>query len=118
MYLDNDYEPSLPAAEEWLDRITTVHNHIHDILKHFNYKRSNLCVEKARHFNMDDRVLVDRRNIHAKAENNKYLTQKWLGPYKVIKAIGSHTYQFEVPESTRYYTPQDIWKARRASRHG
>ena len=33
IHLDNDYELSSPAAEEWLDRMTTVHNHIHDVLK-------------------------------------------------------------------------------------
>ena len=35
--------------------------------------------------------------------NNKSLTYKWLGPYKIIKAIGSYAYRFEVPEGTRWY---------------
>ena len=35
-----------------------------------------------------------------KAGNNQSLTGKWLGPYKVIKAIGSHAYRLEVPEGT------------------
>ena len=38
-----------------------------------------------------------------KARNNKSLTRKWLGPYKVITAIGSHAYRLEVPEGTRWY---------------
>ena len=29
------------------------------------------------------------------------MTWKWLGPYKVIKAIGSYAYRLEVPEGTR-----------------
>ena len=71
IHLDNDYELSSPAAEEWLHRITTVHNHIHDVLKRINHKRSTLHVEKARQFNIDDWVLVDRRNLQVKTGNNK-----------------------------------------------
>ena len=37
-----------------------------------------------------------------KAGNNKSLTRTWLGPYKVIKAIGSHAYRLEVPECTQW----------------
>ena len=81
--------------------MTTVHNHIHNVLKRINHKRSTLHVEKARQFNIDDWVLVDSRNLQVKAGNNKSLTRKWRGPYTVIKAIGSHTYRLEVPESTR-----------------
>ena len=38
-----------------------------------------------------------------KAGNNKSLTRKWLGPYKVRKAIGSHAYRLQVPEGTRWH---------------
>ena len=83
--------------------MTTVHNQIHDTLKHINHKRSSLHLEKARQFNVDDWVLVDRRNLQVKAGNNKSLTRKWLGPYKVIKPIGSHPYRLEVPEGIRWH---------------
>ena len=32
IHVDNDYELSSPAAEEWVYRMSTVHNHIHDVL--------------------------------------------------------------------------------------
>ena len=38
-----------------------------------------------------------------KAGNNKSLTHKWLGPHKVIKAIGCHAYRLEVPEGTQWH---------------
>ena len=38
IYLDNDYELSSLAAEEWLDRMTALHNHIHKVLKRINHK--------------------------------------------------------------------------------
>ena len=76
IHLDNNYELSSPTAEEWLDRMTTVHNHLHNVLKRINHKQSTLHVEKARQFNMDDWVLVDRRNLSVKARNNNSLTRK------------------------------------------
>ena len=61
--------------------MTTVHNQIHDTLKRINHKRSTPYVDKARQFNINDQVLVDRRNLQVKAGNNRSLTRKWLGPY-------------------------------------
>ena len=78
IHLENDYELSSPGAEEWLDRMTTVHNHIHNVLKRINYKESNLHIEKARHFNIDYWVLVDGRNLPVKPGKNKSLTRKWV----------------------------------------
>ena len=103
IHLDNDYELSSPAAEAWLDRMTTVHNQIQDTLKCINEKRSTIYIENARQFNIDDWVLVDRLNLQVTAGNNTCLTRKWLGPYKVIIAIGSHAYRLEVPEGTRWH---------------
>lgn len=54
IHFDNHYVLSSPATEEWLDLITTVHNHIYDILKCINYKLGILHVEKARNFNTDN----------------------------------------------------------------
>ena len=80
--------------------MTTVHKQMHGTLKRINEKRSTIHIEKASQFHIHDWVLVDRRNLQVKAENNKSFTQKWLGPYNVIKAIGSHAYRLEVPQGT------------------
>ena len=63
IHLDNDYKLSSLAAEEWLNRMTTVHNHIYNVLKRIYYKQSTLHVEKARQFNINNWVLVDRRKL-------------------------------------------------------
>ena len=83
--------------------MTTLHNHIHYVLERNNHKRRTLYVENASQFNIDDWVLVDRRNLQVKPGNNKLLTHKWLGPYKVIKPISSHAYRLEVPKGTRWH---------------
>ena len=59
IHLNDDYELSSAAAEEWLNRMTTLHTQIHETLKRINEKRSTIHIEKARQFNIDDCVLVD-----------------------------------------------------------
>ena len=83
--------------------MTTVHNQVHDTLKQINIKRSAIVIEKASQFNVNDWVLVDHRNFQIKAGNNRSLPNKWIGPYKVTKAIGTHAYQLEVPQSIRWH---------------
>ena len=46
---------------------------------------------------------MDHRNLQVRAGNNRFLTNKWIGPYKVLEAIGSHAYRLEVPEGTQWH---------------
>jgi len=46
---------------------------------------------------------VDRCNLQIRAGNNRSLTNKWIGPYKVLEAIGSYAYRLEVPEGTHWH---------------
>jgi len=79
--------------------MTTVHNQIHLTLKQINIKRSAIHIEKGIKFAVNDWVLVDRRNQQVKAGNNRSLTNKWIGPYKVIETIGTQAYRLEVPKA-------------------
>ena len=83
--------------------MTAVHNQVNNTLKQIHHKQSTIHLEKAIHFNVDDWVLVHRRNLKVKAGNNHSRTNKWIGPHKVTKAVGSHAYQLEVLEGTRWY---------------
>src|SRR6187402_2230712 len=93
----SDEPTASPAAKEWLDRMTAVHNDIHNTLKHINSKRSGLSLDKARTYNPGDKVLVDRRNLTIK-EGNRSLTQKYIGPFTVKRKVGSHAYEVETPD--------------------
>ena len=81
--------------------MTTVHNDIYIVLKCILHQQSILHVEIARHLNINDWVLVDKRNRQAKFGNNKFLKCKWLGPCQVKKSIGSYAYELEVPKSNK-----------------
>jgi len=52
-----------PIAEEWLDRMTAVHNDIYNTLKYINNKWSGLSLDKARSYNPGNKVLVDQYNL-------------------------------------------------------
>ena len=98
-------EADNPAAEDWLDRMTRVHQEITSILKSINDKRSSgsLSIDKARSFEVGDMVLVDRRNLTIKAGNNHSLSNKYIGPYKIIDKKGTHAYKLEIPARMRLH---------------
>ena len=52
---------------------------------------------------MGDWVLVDRRNLSLKSGNNRSLTQKWIGPYKVIEVVSRHAYKLEYAKGIRIH---------------
>ena len=92
-----------PAAEEWLNRMTTIHSQIATTLKNINDIRSKLTLQKSRQFDIGDWVLVDRQNLTIKPGNNRSLTQKWIGPYQIVKLIGRHAYKLDLPKGIRIH---------------
>ena len=38
-----------------------------------------------------------------KAGNKRSLTHKWIGPFRVTAAKGTHAYKLEVPRGTRWH---------------
>ena len=70
--VNNDSEMASSAAEDWLYRMTTMHNQIHATLKAVNDRRSELSIrlnevfkpyKEARKYKVGDMVLVDQRNL-------------------------------------------------------
>ena len=99
----DESEFASPAAEEWLNRMMEVLSQIATTLKKINDKRSQLSLEKARKFKVGDWVLVDHRNLSVKPGNNLSLTQKWIGPYQVIKTAGLHAYKLQLLSGMRIH---------------
>ena len=103
MHFDNKYKHSSPSLEEWIHQITTVHNHIQNVLKRINHKLRTLNIKKARDFKIDYQVLVNRRNLQVQAGNNQFLTCKQIELQKVVKATGYHAYRLEVPKGMKWH---------------
>ena len=76
IHLFDDFKFSSPVAEECLNRKTTVYNQVYNTVKQINHKQSAIHLEKARHFNVVDWVLVDRRILQVNASNIRLLTNK------------------------------------------
>ena len=103
----DDGEMASPAAEDWLYRMTKVHNQTHATLKAVNDRRSaisqKMVGQEARKYKVGDWVLVDRRNLTI-PEGIRALSDRWIGPYKVIKDVwDGHAYKLDIPIRTRIH---------------
>ena len=54
-------------------------------------------------FEVGAMVLLDTRNIRWKGPGMPKLMPKWIGPFKVEKAIGPVAYRLELPQSMRIH---------------
>ena len=97
-----NHQVAAPAAEEWLDRMISVHNQIHHTLRRINDKRSKISTEKSRQYHEGDKVMVDRRNLAIK-DGTRSLSTKWLGPFTVTKVISRHAYKLDIPANYRLH---------------
>jgi len=84
-------------------------SHIHDVL------RSEMKYAQARHieaadnsrlpapvFKPGDLVWLDARNLRTRRPSKK-LENKHLGPFTVLRPIGSHAYEFHIPETMTHH---------------
>ena len=92
-------------AEDWLFRMTAVHNQLQATLKGVNDRRSELSQKmegkEARRYTLGDQVLVDWRNLTI-PEGIRALSDRWIGPYKVIEdRWNGYAYKLDIPIRTR-----------------
>ncbi|MBW0513609.1 hypothetical protein O181_053324 [Austropuccinia psidii MF-1] len=55
-------------------------------------------------FQPGDKVWLATKNINTKRHTKK-LTERWLGPFEVIKKIGSHAYHLKLPQKLKSVHP-------------
>ena len=79
--------------------------HIHDVARsEMKYAQARFTeyADRSRApapvFKKDDLVWLDARNIRTQRPSRK-LDNKHIGPYRVIRAIGTHAYELEIPET-------------------
>ena len=46
---------------------------------------------------------MNYQNLSVKTSNNWFLTQKWIGPYQVIKTVGWHVYKLQLPSGMQIH---------------
>ena len=98
---DENEDIGSSAAEEWLNRMVTIHRQIQDTLKRINDKCSKMHIDKSWQFVPEDIVYINRRNLRIKG--NRLLANKWIGPFCVSKVISRHTYEVELPPKSQLH---------------
>ena len=88
--------------------MTTVHNQIHATLKAVNDHKSELFErldgKEARKYSVSDTILVDRRNLKIPDGGKRVLSDRWIGPFKVIMdKWDSNAYKVDILARTRIH---------------
>ncbi|MBW0470410.1 hypothetical protein O181_010125 [Austropuccinia psidii MF-1] len=55
-------------------------------------------------FQPGDKVWLASKNINTKIPTKK-LSERWLGPFEVLKKIGSHAYHLKLPQQWKSFHP-------------
>ena len=82
-------------AEEWLNRMVTIHRKIYNTLKRINNRGSRIHIDNSPQFVPEDMVYINRKNLQIKG--NQSLLNKWIGPFCISKVTLRHTYEIELP---------------------
>ena len=96
---DLEYEPHTEAMTEHLKSIKEVQLQVHKSLSHahqyhtkyYNHKHKPMT------FTVRDKVLLSTKNLTTWRPTKK-LDNKFVGPFKVIKAVGKLAYKLQLPK--------------------
>jgi hypothetical protein len=97
-------EPAVPMDIH--KHLNDVHDFITDALiiakakqSHYADQRQSTPIE----FAVNDKVMVNSRNIAIRGQPSRKLKQKFMGPYKVIEIIAPQVYKLELPKGLRVH---------------
>jgi hypothetical protein len=54
-------------------------------------------------FAVSQHVLLSTKNLRLKDNRARKLTDKYIGPYKIVDRVGSHAYKLDLPDSLRIH---------------
>jgi hypothetical protein len=82
-------------------------SHIHDVLRaemKYAQARYTEAADRSRApapvFKENDLVWLDSRNLRTERPSRK-LENKHLGPYRVVRAVGTHAYELDIPDTMK-----------------
>ena len=90
-------------AQETAERLSHIHDTLRSEMKYAQARQiegADRSRTPAPVFRQNDLVWLDSRNIRTERPSRK-LENKFLGPYKVTRAIGTHAYEIDIPNTMR-----------------
>ena len=98
-------EEKIPAANVFIDRITKAIILAKQAMCHARERQSKYAAGKAREhpFYAGQRVLLSSKNIRIRSEGTAKLQPKWLGPFKLLRMVGTQAAELELPSTMRIH---------------
>jgi hypothetical protein len=98
--------PRVPAALEKLEEVAQIQQRLRETLKAAQDQQAKYYNQghKPMAFQPGDLVRLSTKNLR-QIRPNKKLSHKWIGPFRIEKAIGSQAYRLWLPEPYRRLHP-------------
>ena len=95
----------VPAANIFIDRITKAITLAKQAMHQARDKQAKYASGKAKEhpFQPGQRVLLSSKNIRIRSEGTAKLQPKWLGPFKLLRMVGTQAAELELPSTMRIH---------------
>lgn len=103
--LPSEFKPmeEMPAADEFAAKIAEAVQLAKDRMTQAQQRAKKLAdpARREKQFAAGDMVLLSSKNIALKTPGSNKLLPKYIGPFKVLQALGPVTYRLELPSSMK-----------------
>ena len=95
----------VPAVNIFIDRITKAITFAKQAMHHARDRQAKYASGKAKEdpFQPGQRVLLSSKNIRIRFEGTAKLQPKWLGPFKLLRMVGTQAAELELPSTMRIH---------------
>lgn len=102
---DPKMQERVPAANAFVDRMTKAISLAKQAMQHARERQAKVMSGKAREhqFQPGQRVLLSSKNIRIRSEGTAKLQPKWLGPFKLIRMVGTQAAELELPSTMKIH---------------
>jgi hypothetical protein len=100
----------LPAVEDLVTELGAIESRVRDCLEQAQARQKTHADEHRRpaEFSVDDRVLLSTKNLQIKgsrkkAQRNRKLLPKYVGPFVVVERVGRVAYRLDLPSTMKVH---------------
>lgn len=99
------HKPKVKAAHEWADRMMQGLAEAKKCLQAAQQRQKTYADTRRRpvQFAVGDEVLLSTVNIKFKGALSRKLLPRWVGPYRIVRALGPVAYELELPPTMKIH---------------